>query len=69
MQLREYQKELIKDVLRGYNALICAPTGSGKTIVAAAFIKEHFLSNKKLNKKVKVYKINFNIFKKIYAKA
>ncbi|GMR42137.1 hypothetical protein PMAYCL1PPCAC_12332, partial [Pristionchus mayeri] len=39
--LREYQKELIKDANGGKNTVIVAPTGSGKTLVAAYIIRQH----------------------------
>ncbi|KAF6265164.1 P-loop containing nucleoside triphosphate hydrolase protein [Scenedesmus sp. NREL 46B-D3] len=42
MQDREYQRELI-DLVKGSNALIALPTGSGKTHVAARVIQEQHL--------------------------
>ncbi|KAI6243062.1 Type III restriction enzyme [Aphelenchoides fujianensis] len=42
VELREYQKELVRHANAGKNALICAPTGSGKTVVAVQVIVEHF---------------------------
>ena len=39
--LRAYQHELAIPGLSGLNYIICAPTGSGKTIVAAYIIAEH----------------------------
>ena len=38
MQLRKYQKEVV-DAIGNENAIIKMPTGSGKTFVAAEFIK------------------------------
>lgn len=39
--LRDYQWELAVPGLSGQNYIVCAPTGSGKTLVAALVISEH----------------------------
>ncbi|XP_005104367.1 antiviral innate immune response receptor RIG-I [Aplysia californica] len=39
--MREYQTELAENAVKGYNTVICAPTGSGKTRVALHIIQEH----------------------------
>ena len=40
-ELRGYQRELAEPGLRGDNYIICAPTGCGKTRIAAYIIHEH----------------------------
>uniref|UniRef100_A0A1I8A5V3 Helicase ATP-binding domain-containing protein n=1 Tax=Steinernema glaseri TaxID=37863 RepID=A0A1I8A5V3_9BILA len=46
IELRDYQKELLSKV-NGRNTIICAPTGSGKTILAAQLILDHFEKKRK----------------------
>ena len=41
LEPRKYQTELAAPGLQGKNSIICAPTGSGKTIVATMVIKRH----------------------------
>ncbi|XP_020906364.1 probable ATP-dependent RNA helicase DDX58, partial [Exaiptasia diaphana] len=43
LELREYQKELARPAMEGRNAIICAPTNSGKTFVAMAIAKHHLV--------------------------
>ena len=45
-QLREYQRELAESGLAGNSCIICAPTGSGKTMTAGHICKE----KRKLNR-------------------
>lgn len=47
LTLNEYQNELAKPALEGYNCIICAPTNSGKTYVALYVALNH------LNEKMK----------------
>ena len=43
--IRKYQHELVEPGINGKNYIICAPTGCGKTLVAALIIENHFKSN------------------------
>ena len=44
-EVREYQKELAEPGMNGENYIIIAPTGSGKTVVAALVISDHLQKN------------------------
>ena len=44
---RKYQLELAKPGLNGENYIICAPTGSGKTLVSAIIIRNHLIEKRK----------------------
>ncbi|PVD29708.1 hypothetical protein C0Q70_08964 [Pomacea canaliculata] len=41
IKLRDYQAELVEVGLTGKNVVICAPTGSGKTLVALKIMRAH----------------------------
>uniref|UniRef100_A0A7E4VI24 RNA helicase n=1 Tax=Panagrellus redivivus TaxID=6233 RepID=A0A7E4VI24_PANRE len=45
ISLRKYQEELTAHAKRGISTVICAPTGSGKTVVAADIIMHHLREN------------------------
>jgi ERCC4-related helicase len=49
LNIRAYQWELIKPGLNGENYIICAPTGSGKTLMAACVIKDRLEKRGKNN--------------------
>ena len=44
--LSDFQKHAIKAIVEGQHVLVCAPTGSGKTL-PAEFAIRHFISQKK----------------------
>ena len=44
-QIRKYQEELAQPGINGENYIIVAPTGSGKTLVAAKVISDHLKKN------------------------
>ena len=53
-QIREYQKELANPGINGENYIVVAPTGSGKTLVAALVISDHLEKNQHKDDKPKV---------------
>ena len=53
-QIREYQRELAKPGINGENYIVVAPTGSGKTLVAALVISNHLDKNQHKDDKPKV---------------
>ncbi|XP_070541294.1 ATP-dependent RNA helicase DHX58-like [Ptychodera flava] len=52
IQLRDYQAELATPCLNGSNVIICAPTGSGKTRIAAYVTYQHLKGRPKGEGKV-----------------
>ena len=52
--IRAYQRELAQPGLDGKNYIICAPTGSGKTLVAAMIISEHLKKGQEIGEERKV---------------
>nr|QDE10796.1 cytoplasmic helicases retinoic acid-inducible protein I [Andrias davidianus] len=71
VKLRAYQIELAQPALRGKNTIICAPTGSGKTIVSLLICEQHLKTQPAGQKgkvlflatKVPVYEQQKNVFK------
>ena len=51
-RIRGYQAELAEPGIKGENYIICAPTGTGKTLVAGLIISEH-LQKRKLDGKMR----------------
>ena len=50
--IRHYQMELAEPGIKGENYIICAPTGTGKTLVAGLIISHHLQKRQNLAKKV-----------------
>jgi interferon-induced helicase C domain-containing protein 1 len=46
---------LAKEAVEGKNVIICAPTGSGKTIVGAFIVREHLINAIQSGQKAKVH--------------
>ena len=44
LKLRDYQEEVLTPALKGQNAMVVLPTGTGKTEVAIALISRRFLA-------------------------
>ena len=51
-EIRGYQRELAEPGIKGENYIICAPTGTGKTLVAGLIISDH-LKRRKLDGKTR----------------
>ena len=51
---REYQEELARPGIDGKNYVVCAPTNSGKTLVAAVVISDHLQKNSQQQRNPKV---------------
>ena len=46
---RAYQVEIIRDVIKNGNSIVCLRTGSGKTFIAALLIKYYLIKSQKVN--------------------
>ena len=53
-KVRKYQEELAQPGIRGENCIVVAPTGSGKTLVAALVISDHLKKNQHKEKEPRV---------------
>ena len=53
-EIRLYQRELAEPGINGENYIVVAPTGSGKTLVAALVISDHLEKNHRDDKEAKV---------------
>jgi len=50
--VRHYQRELAQPGIKGQNYIVCAPTGTGKTLVAGLIISDHLQRRRNFEKKV-----------------
>ncbi|XP_064630220.1 antiviral innate immune response receptor RIG-I-like isoform X2 [Lineus longissimus] len=57
-KLRSYQTELARPGLEGKNAIVCAPTGSGKTYVALAIAKNHLEQAREKDRPCVIYAVD-----------
>lgn len=57
-KVREYQKELANPGINGENYIVIAPTGSGKTLVAALVISDHLQKNQQCKSCHVVFVVN-----------
>ncbi|KAJ8396584.1 hypothetical protein AAFF_G00016500 [Aldrovandia affinis] len=57
-KLRKYQRELAEPALMGKNTIICAPTGSGKTVVAMEICRHHLEQGTEERKRKVVFLAN-----------
>ena len=58
-QVRKYQHELAEPGIKGENCIVVAPTGSGKTLVAALVISDHLQKNQcNVNKPTVLFIVN-----------
>lgn len=46
IELREYQKEAVEHALKSKRSTLVLPTGTGKTIIGAFFLKKLFEESK-----------------------
>ncbi|XP_053321856.1 antiviral innate immune response receptor RIG-I [Spea bombifrons] len=75
LTLRKYQEELARPAYNGKNTIICAPTGSGKTLVALSICEHHLKSKPEGDRgkvvfmatKLPVYEQQKDIFCKYFA--